>query len=347
MIQDLFSGLFNKECNERIVKKLAIKERFNAQESNRNFVIPEQILSSDSNKIYIKSPLNYIGGKHKIIDQVFDKFPERIGSFVDLFAGGMNIAINAKSHAIHVNDNLSYLIDMYKLFQELSLSNVINHLEAQIAKFELTKFNEVGYVNFRKYYNEKKYPLDLFVLIAFSFNHQIRFNNSHEYNNPFGKNRSSYNDKMKSNLIRFIHKIQSSNFIFSSLSFEDFEFSSFDKNSFVYCDPPYLISTGSYNDGKRGFKGWGIEQEILLLDKLDEINSLGIKFALSNVLEHKGRSNSLLKSWINDNGYFVSHIDSDYSNSNYQSSKNHNKESVEVLITNYDADRKKIINLCK
>jgi DNA adenine methylase len=329
------------------VKNLAIKEGFALKKSERKFTIPRPIPSSDCCESYIKSPLNYIGGKYKIIDQVFDKFPERCSSFVDLFTGGMNVAVNAKSDKVYVNDNLSHLIDMYKLFQKLSLFDIVNHIEMQITKFELTKFNEVGYLNFRKNYNETKYPLDLFVLIAFSFNHQIRFNNSHEYNNPFGKNRSSYNDKMKSNLIRFIRKIQSSSFIFSSLSFEDFEFTTLDKDSFVYCDPPYLITTGSYNDGKRGFKGWGIEQEVLLLNKLDEINSLGIKFALSNVLEHKGRSNSLLKAWINDKGYFVSHIDSNYSNSNYQSSKNHNKESVEVLITNYDADRKKIINLWK
>ena len=183
---------------------------------------------------------------------------------------------------------------------------IINYIENQIDKFELTKYNETGYKDFRQHYNRTKHPLDLFVLIAFSFNHQIRFNNSHEYNNPFGKNRSSYNEKMKFNLINFIAKIQLSNYIFSSLSFEKFKFNLLDKDSFVYCDPPYLITTGTYNDGKRGFKGWGVEQETLLLKKLDEINSFGMKFALSNVIDHKGKNNSILENWINKTGYFVS-----------------------------------------
>ncbi len=31
----------------------------------------------------------------------------------------------------------------------------------------------------------QKNPLDLYVLMCFSFNYQFRFNSAHEYNNPF------------------------------------------------------------------------------------------------------------------------------------------------------------------
>ena len=33
----------------------------------------------------------------------------------------------------------------------------------------------------------------------------------------------------------------------------------------IYCDPPYLITTGSYNDGNRGFQDWNREKELQLL----------------------------------------------------------------------------------
>jgi DNA adenine methylase len=317
----------------------------------RNIKIQQELdLSAQLNELnihnkhfgrYIKSPLNYIGGKYKILNQIINNFPDQYSSFVDLFAGGMNVSVNIDAKNIYVNDNLSYLVDMYKLFKSISLIEIIKHIEIQIKRFGLSKRNQTGYKNFRLHYNQNKNPLDLFVLIAFSFNHQIRFNNSHEYNNPFGRDRSSYNDKMKSNLIKFITKLQSSNYIFSSSSFENFNFTLLDKDSFIYCDPPYLITTGSYNDGKRGFKGWGSEQESQLLRKLDEINSLEIKFALSNVLSHKGKNNQILENWVNKKGYFIRHISSSYANSNYQSSKNQNKESNEVLITNYNPDKKK------
>ena len=60
-------------------------------------------------------------------------------------------------------------------------------------------------------YNKQKNPTDLFVLIAYSFNHQIRFNNSHEFNNPFGRERSSFNASMKLNLEKFIINILKKN----------------------------------------------------------------------------------------------------------------------------------------
>jgi DNA adenine methylase len=200
--------------------------------------------------------------------------------------------------------------------------------------------NETGYKNLRKEYNEHKKPLDLFVLVAFSFNHQIRFNNSHEFNNPFGRERSSFNATMRQNLVRFILRIKEINIEFSDFCFNDFDFSNFGINDFVYCDPPYLITTGTYNDGKRGFKGWTEKEEEELLNLLDDLNGKNIKFALSNVLEHKGKSNKILKTWINNNpNYKINFIDYNYSNSNYQTIVRDKNASIEVLITNYEPEK--------
>jgi DNA adenine methylase len=98
--------------------------------------------------------------------------------------------------------------------------------------------------------------LDLFVLTCYSFNHQIRFNSKHEFNTPFGKERSSFNDSIERNLILFCNALHKKNIILSTGDFREFDFSRLSKGDVVYCDPPYLITTGSYNDGKRGFKDW-------------------------------------------------------------------------------------------
>ena len=72
------------------------------------------------------------------------------------------------------------------------------------------------------------------------------------------------------------------------------------KNTFFYCDPPYLITLGSYNDGKRGFNGWNEENEIRLLKFLDKIDKIKGKFMLSNVIEHKNKENKILKKWLKE-----------------------------------------------
>lgn len=284
----------------------------------------------------IKSPLNYIGGKGKVFDQIAPLFPKNIVQFVDLFVGGCNVGLNVKSEKLYCNDNLTYLIEMYQVFQLKPSNDIISYIENQIKTFELSLTNEEGYKRLRKYYNQEKNSLDLFVLIAFSFNHQIRFNNSHEFNNPFGRDRSSFNANMKNNLLKFIHRIQQINIDFFSKSFEDFDFSILNENDFVYADPPYLITTGTYNDGKRGFTGWGEKQEYQLLEILDNLHQKNIKFALSNVLEHKGKSNDILKKWTENNpNYKINHIDFNYSNANYQTLNRDKNASTEVLITNY------------
>ncbi|MGV0958077.1 Dam family site-specific DNA-(adenine-N6)-methyltransferase [Empedobacter falsenii] len=286
-----------------------------------------------------KSPLNYIGGKYKILPQILPLFPKEIDVFVDLFAGGCNVGINVNSKKTVFIDNLTYLIDMYKSFNDLDINEILLHIDNRIKDFELSITNVDGYNKFRDYYNsEQSHPLDLFVLIAYSFNHQIRFNNSHKYNNPFGKDRSSFNINMRNNLIKFLNVIKSKNIEFINCDFTAYNFDKLNSNDFVYCDPPYLITTGSYNDGKRGFKGWTTKEELELLAKLDELNSRNIKFALSNVIDHKGKSNDILKDWLLKNNYNINFIDTNYSNSNYQTIIRDTKASIEVLITNYEVD---------
>ena len=157
---------------------------------------------------FIQSPLNYIGGKYKLLPQILPYFPQKINTFVDLFCGGCNVGINVDAQKIVFNDNLSYLIDLYKTFHISNNDTVIGHIDNRINQFNLSLTNAEGYKHLRQLYNEERNPLDLFVLVAYSFNHQIRFNNSHEFNNPFGKERSSFNPKMKSNLDDFLNALQ-------------------------------------------------------------------------------------------------------------------------------------------
>ena len=48
----------------------------------------------------IKSPLNYVGGKYKLLSQILPLFPKEIDTFYDLFGGGFNvgISVDAKKH---------------------------------------------------------------------------------------------------------------------------------------------------------------------------------------------------------------------------------------------------------
>lgn len=284
----------------------------------------------DSHRKYIKSPLNYVGGKYKLLPQLMKYFPTNINTFVDLFSGGFNVGINVKSNRTICNDINDFIIDLYKELYKDSVEDVLAKINANIKEYGLSKENEGAYKKFRIHYNETKDPIDLYTLTCYSFNYQFRFNNNREYNNPFGRNRSQFSENMKNNLILFSNRLKKMNIEFSSKEFDKVSIDDLGQDDFIYCDPPYLITTGSYNDGNRGFKDWKEDEELKLYKFLDKVNEKNIKFALSNVIEHKGKENVLLKDWSKK--YKVIYLENDYSNSSYNTKKG---ESKEVLIINY------------
>ena len=289
------------------------------------------------NELYIKSPLNYIGGKYKILNQIIPKFPKKINTFVDLFGGGFNVGINVDAETVIYNDVIEPLCELMNYFSDNEADEVIKKLEDNIKNNSLDKENTDAFLRLRNKYNHNIYEnedekiLDFYCLILYSFNYQIRFNQNMKYNTPFGKNRSSYNQNIKKNLEKFIKKINKTNVKITKDKFVDFDFSNLGEDDFVYCDPPYLITTGSYNDGNRGIKDWTLDDEKKLLSILDDLNSRGVKFALSNVLVANDKKNEILTEWSKK--YTVYIIENSFNNSNYRRKKK--DDTIEVLITNY------------
>ena len=285
---------------------------------------------------YIKSPMNCTGGKYKLLPQILPFFPTEINTFVDLFTGGGNIAVNVNANKIIANDNETHVIDIYKAFQNGydSVEGIINVIESYIAKYNLSIDNTEGFNKLRNDYNSNPFKSNyitstvLYVLICYSFNHQFRFNSKGEFNMPFGKNRSQWNDTMKKNLINFHKAITEKNIIFTNKDFNELKIDKLSSNDFVYCDPPYLITCATYNEKD----GWNENSERKLLELLDILNSQSVKFALSNVLFSKGKTNDILIEWSQK--YNVHHLDYTYQNCNYHTKDKESKQD-EVLITNY------------
>lgn len=62
---------------------------------------------------YIKSPINYAGGKYRLLKKIIPMFPQNINTFVDLFGGAFNVGINIEANKIIYNDIIHYLSDIY------------------------------------------------------------------------------------------------------------------------------------------------------------------------------------------------------------------------------------------
>lgn len=278
---------------------------------------------------YVKSPLNYTGGKYKLLPQLLELFPKQVNTFVDLFAGGGNVSVNVKAEKVVFNDLMWQVPEMLQEFKKIGVEESLRKIDGYISSYDLSKENKEGYLALRELYNKgKSDPLMLYTLICYSFNNQIRFNNKGAYNMPFGKDRSSFNPTLREKFITFVQRLQSMEIQFSSKDFRELDLDTLGENDFVYCDPPYLITVASYNENG----GWGEQAERDLLAKLDTLNKAGVKFGLSNVFESKGKENIILKEWAK--GYTVHYLDHTYSNCSYHKKDKQSKD-IEVFITNY------------
>lgn len=335
-------GIMSKEYIENVMKRYGKPETFEF----RKFTY-KQYLNSKAEKdekhceylFYIEkkdkddevnysSPLNYIGGKADMITFLKKNAPKNIDRIIDIFGGGFNVGINFDADQIIYNDCNFKVKELLEMLRNTETLDLYKYISSMIKKYKLEKGEKDPYLKIRELYNnqpkDNRDPRLLYLLILFGYQQQIRFNSSYDYNNPVGQ--AGFNDKILEKLISYCRNLKEKNVVFMSRDFDDM-WEHINENTFIYLDPPYLITLGSYNDGKRGFNGWTEKDEIKLLGFLSKINKMGVKFMLSNVLEHKEKKNELLIKWINENDFRV-----------IEYTEKARKSRKEVIIVNYDKE---------
>ena len=291
-----------------VCKKISYKKYQNWKSNNnkQHYEYLFYIEKRDNQSIQYESPLNYIGSKAKIVSDIKAHLPNKHGVFYDVFGGGFNVGINIEAEQVVYNDLNCYVTELIKSFKNTETYEYLLYVRRTINRFGLEKANAEAYQAARSYYNglpaHKRDPKLLFTIILYGYQQQIRFNGSHDFNNPVGMR--WFNDKVLEKLISFSRAIKEKNVVFFSDDYRNV-IEDMKSDCFVYFDPPYKLTNGSYNDGKRGFNGWNETLENELFGFIDSLNKKNIRFMLSYVTTHHGKTNDNLLRWINKNGYKI------------------------------------------
>lgn len=275
----------------------------------------------------VKSPLNYTGGKFKLLPQILPLFPDNIDTFVDLFGGGCNVGVNVKANKIIYNELDERVFSLVKFISECDLNKTLKQIEMLIDKYNLGKNTKEEYIKLRSDYNTNPNNLLLFLLSCFSFNYQIRFNKKGEFNMPCGNR--GYSKNMEQWFIKFNKLIKNKKIEFSNKDFLKLNVENLCSNDLIYVDPPYLQTVATYTENG----AWNPDKETQLYNFLDYLHSRNINFALSNTLYYHGKFNKKLYEWVKDY-YCIHKLDFNYTNNN-RFNKNNSEITQEVLITNY------------
>lgn len=347
-----------KEILEKRGKTLIFEtnyHRFNAGKTDASehkefvFITQVGVFNRIKKEKTVRSPFFYVGDKYKLMPQLLNFFPKKISIYVEPFVGGGSSFLNTKAKLFLVNDIDKYVIELHKflskyadspeeflsklyaIINEYGLScsfkgyTVPEELKKRFAKTYYSQFNKNAYAKLKVKFNEKHDMMILYILLIYGFNHMIRFNASGDFNLPVGNvdfNKNVYNAIM--NYMSFMRD--------SEIEFYNLDFIAFlklieprlDNDSFVYLDPPYLISGSEYN------KYWNEDEEKRLCEYLDSLNSRGIRFGITNLICHKGKVNQTFLEWAKK--YSVYDLNSNYISFNDNTIK---KDSKEVYVTNY------------
>ncbi|MCM3904344.1 MAG: Dam family site-specific DNA-(adenine-N6)-methyltransferase [Pyrinomonadaceae bacterium] len=184
-------------------------------------------------------PLKWAGGKRWLVPQVAAIW-ERHNSkrYVEPFCGGLAMALGLKPRDALLNDINPHLINFY--------SQVQNGLEVRI---EMANDEQLFYAHrdrFNRMIKQGKIKTQpaaqlFYFLNRTCFNGLCRFNQSGEFNVPFGTYK-------KINYVSDFHQYQE---LFASWKFTraDLEAMTLERDDFIYADPPYDVEFTTYSAG--------------------------------------------------------------------------------------------------
>ena len=295
----------------------------------------------------IRSPFFYVGDKYKLMPQLKTLFPQDISTYVEPFVGGGSSFLNTDAKKYIVNDIDDYVILLHKCLSKyagkqeeflqilyeiidrygLSCSyrniTVPNDLKKKYVKTYYSNYNKEAYNRLRDDFNKEENIISLYVLLIYGFNHMIRFNKAGKFNLPVGN--VDFNKNVYNAISNYLNFVKEKDIEFYNTDFMEFLSSlTLDENSYVYLDPPYLISDSEYN------KYWNEAEEQRLCSYLDNLDKNGIRFGITNLINHKGKVNETFIKWSKK--YIVYNINSNYISFNDNTIKANSKE---VFVTNY------------
>lgn len=206
----------------------------------------------------VLSPFTGTGRKGRLLTDVLACFPERIGTFVDLWCGNCNVVLNVTAGRHIYNDPDSRLIGLYQCMLRMGYGQFVSAVCEVIRGYGLSDtmacgyafydcdskqclgaYNQAGYQRLRRDVNgmdplSDGYFVGLYTLSVYAFNHQMRFNQNGQFNMPVGKR--DFNARIRKRLALFLMRMQEQDVVFTCQDFQEFDTRILRSSDLVYLD---------------------------------------------------------------------------------------------------------------
>ena len=222
--------------------------------------------------------VKWVGGKRQLMFELLKNMPENYNRYFEPFIGGGALFFELQPDNAYISDLNEELINLYKVVRD-NVEELITDLQKHdISKEYFIEIRNIDRTEEYKNWSNVKKASRFIYLNRTCFNGMYRVNSKGEFNVPFGryKNPRILDENNLINCSNLLQRTEIRHADFSEI------LKKVKKGDFVYYDPPYvpLSETSSFTSYTKD--GFDLDMHFKLRDVCDELDSMGIKFLLSN-----------------------------------------------------------------
>lgn len=278
----------------------------------------------DEHKIYVP-PIKIQGIKTKLVPLIRENsLLSETSTWVEPFMGSGVVGFNIAPAAAIFADTNPHIIDFYNQIKDGQItSSIVRQFLEQEGRL-LSEKDADYYYKVRERFNKDHSPLDFLFLNRACFNGVMRFNKDSAFNVPYGHRPQRFSKAYVTKIVNQVAHIEAllreRDWSFFCQPFEQ-TIAQAGKDSFIYCDPPYIGRNVNYYDM------WDEQSELALHRAL---TASGAPFMLSTWEHSQYRENEHLYSiWGSCHKITQKHY-------YYVGAKEENRSSItEALLTSY------------
>lgn len=265
--------------------------------------------------------VKWVGGKRQLMFELLENIPKSYNRYFEPFIGGGALFFELKPNNAYISDINEELINLYQVVRD-NVEELIKDLQKHdISKEYFMQIRNIDRTKKYQNWSDVKKASRFIYLNRTCFNGMYRVNSKGEFNVPFGnyKNPRIIDENNLINCSNLLQKTEIKNADFSKI------LNYIQKGDFVYFDPPYvpLNETSSFTSYTKD--GFDIDMQFKLRDICDELDSMGVKFMLSN-------SDTKLVNELYAN-YEIKKV---FASRQINANPNGRGKITEVLVKNYD-----------
>lgn len=234
------------------------------------------VLEQLKNEIY--PIVKWVGGKRQLMFELLKNMPKSYNRYFEPFIGGGALFFELQPENAYISDMNEELINLYSVVRDNVYELIDDLSKHEVSKEYFLEIRNIDRTNDYENWSDVEKASRFIYLNRTCFNGMYRVNSKGEFNVPFGhyKNPRIIDENNLLNCSELLKK--------TAIKCADFSeiLTKVKKDDFVYFDPPYVPLNETSNFTSYTKDGFDIDMQFKLRDVCDELDSLGVKFMLSN-----------------------------------------------------------------